>query len=678
MKTADVVVNNFRAGVMDRMGFGYEALSKINPRIICAFGSGFGQSGPLSHKGGQDILAQALTGVMARKPDQGLPTSVYATALADYSAGMHLVQGILLALMQREKTGVGQSLSVSLYDSMLAMQMQEAAMWLQRKRELNWGAFPLTGVFETTDGAVVIVGAFKANPLQDICRALGLPDLSADPNYATFAKQAENKAELHRLFRSKLSTDTTAHWLAKLEEQDLLCAPVQTLGEALAVGADRREQHGGVARRQRQRPQRAAEAGRLADHHGCRRLPAAPCAADPGRAWHGDPGRAGLRAGPHRRAAHGQGAVVTIRFDVKDHVARVTIDRPDRMNAIDEASEAELMRIWAAIEQDEQVRCVVLTGAGERAFCTGADMKQSGNKTGLEYWAAARPGGFGGLALRETLDVPVIARVNGHALGGGMEMVLGCDIVVAAENASFGLPEPRVGRLALDGGIAILPRRIPHVWAMGMLLTGRRVPAAEALRLRPGQRGRAAGRARRGGRSLDRRHPGLRAALGEGDQADGAPRRRALAAGGAEAAPAGPGRRPSVDRSGRGRTSLRREARAAVAGPLMTYVVTSTCIDVKDGICQKVCPVECIYEGGRMMYIQPDECINCGICVSVCPVQAIYEDVDVPAAEQPFVATNTEFFGDGVTGWGAPGGVTPSYVSKLDTPLVRDFPVRKP
>jgi crotonobetainyl-CoA hydratase len=173
---------------------------------------------------------------------------------------------------------------------------------------------------------------------------------------------------------------------------------------------------------------------------------------------------------------------VSIRFTVEDHVARVTIDRPDRMNAIDEVAEAELVRIWTAIERDDSVRCVVLTGAGERAFCTGADMKQSGNKTGLEYWAAARPGGFGGLALRETLDVPVIARVNGHALGGGMEMVLGCDIVVAAEKATFGLPEPRVGRLALDGGIAILPRRIPHVWAMGMLLTGRRVSAAEALR----------------------------------------------------------------------------------------------------------------------------------------------------------------------------------------------------
>ena len=124
----------------------------------------------------------------------------------------------------------------------------------------------------------------------------------------------------------------------------------------------------------------------------------------------------------------------------------------------------------------------MLTGAGERAFCTGADMKGGSGSSGLEYWAAPRPGGFGGIALRDTLDVPVIARVNGHALGGGMEMVLGCDIVVASANATFGLPEPRVGRLALDGGIALLPRRIPHVWAMGMLLTGRRIGAAEALR----------------------------------------------------------------------------------------------------------------------------------------------------------------------------------------------------
>ncbi|MGD0722221.1 MAG: enoyl-CoA hydratase-related protein [Roseiarcus sp.] len=173
---------------------------------------------------------------------------------------------------------------------------------------------------------------------------------------------------------------------------------------------------------------------------------------------------------------------MSVDFTVEEHVARVTIDRPDRLNAVDQPTEAELIRIWEAIERDREIRVVVLTGAGERAFCTGADMKGGSGSSGLDYWAAARPGGFGGIALRDTLDVPVIARVNGHALGGGLEMMLGCDIVVAAANATFGLPEPRLGRLALDGGIALLTRRIPHVWAMGMLLTGRRIGADEALR----------------------------------------------------------------------------------------------------------------------------------------------------------------------------------------------------
>lgn len=171
---------------------------------------------------------------------------------------------------------------------------------------------------------------------------------------------------------------------------------------------------------------------------------------------------------------------MSVVFTVENHVARVTIDRPERMNAVDLATEAELVRTWEAIEKDRSVRVVVLTGAGDRAFCTGADMKGTGGLSGLEYWAAERKGGFGGIALRNTLDVPVIARVNGHALGGGMEMVLGCDIVIASEKATFGLPEPRVGRLALDGGIALLARRVPHVHAMGMLLTGRRIDAAMA------------------------------------------------------------------------------------------------------------------------------------------------------------------------------------------------------
>jgi enoyl-CoA hydratase/carnithine racemase len=179
-------------------------------------------------------------------------------------------------------------------------------------------------------------------------------------------------------------------------------------------------------------------------------------------------------------------AVNGVELAIDGHVATVTLARPEVMNAVDAATEARLQAIWRELEHNRDVRVIVLTGAGERAFCAGADMKfPPGHRplTGLEYWAAPRPGGFGGIALRETLNIPVIARVNGFALGGGFEMVLGCDIVVACEEASFGLPEALVGRLPLDGGMTLLARQIPFRKAMGMMLTGKRIKAAEALDL---------------------------------------------------------------------------------------------------------------------------------------------------------------------------------------------------
>ena len=233
VETADIVVNNFRPGVMERMGFGYDDLRRINPRIIYAVGTGFGLEGPYVHKGGQDVLAQAMSGAMHRRADPELPLSIYPTTLADYSAGMHMVQGILLALLHRERTGEGQQIAVSLYNSMLAMQMQEAAMWMMRGRKLNWAAMPLSGVFETTDGAIVMVGAFKENPLRDICRALGIDDLSADARYATLEQQKAHRAELQAIFRDRFARDATAHWLERLGGVDILCAPVKTLEDAL-------------------------------------------------------------------------------------------------------------------------------------------------------------------------------------------------------------------------------------------------------------------------------------------------------------------------------------------------------------------------------------------------------------------------------------------------------------
>jgi enoyl-CoA hydratase/carnithine racemase len=170
---------------------------------------------------------------------------------------------------------------------------------------------------------------------------------------------------------------------------------------------------------------------------------------------------------------------MNVRFERRNNVAWVTLDRPERLNAVGQAMADELEKIWLQVEADASIRAVVITGAGERAFCAGADVKESG-EAGLEYWMRPWNGGFGGLALRSTLDIPVIARVNGLAFGGGFEIILGCDIVVAVEEAQFGLTEPRLGLLPLDGGMIQLQRQIPYKLAMGILLSGRRLSASYA------------------------------------------------------------------------------------------------------------------------------------------------------------------------------------------------------
>ncbi len=170
---------------------------------------------------------------------------------------------------------------------------------------------------------------------------------------------------------------------------------------------------------------------------------------------------------------------MSVDFEVSGPVGRITIDRQDRMNALDSAARRRLEGILDEVEQNPEIRVVVLTGAGEKAFCAGADLKEDNGQTGLEYWANYP---MRGMSLRPTLTTPVIARVNGLALGGGLELVLGCDIVIAAETARFALPEAKVGRLPLDGGMSLLPRLIPRNVANAMMMTGRMMPADEMVR----------------------------------------------------------------------------------------------------------------------------------------------------------------------------------------------------
>jgi len=144
------------------------------------------------------------------------------------------VQAVLLALLAREKTGQGQLVHVSLLDGMLAMQLQEASAWLNLGQRLNWGAFPLSGTFPTLDGSVVMVGAFKPNPLQEICRGLGIEDLSADPRYATHDAQVAHRDELQARWRQEFGKRTTKQVVEALESVDILCAPVNDIAAALA------------------------------------------------------------------------------------------------------------------------------------------------------------------------------------------------------------------------------------------------------------------------------------------------------------------------------------------------------------------------------------------------------------------------------------------------------------
>ena len=141
-------------------------------------------------------------------------------------------------------------------------------------------------------------------------------------------------------------------------------------------------------------------------------------------------------------------------YEKDGHVATITIDRPERMNAVHPPAAEELSQIWDDTLADDDVWVVVLTGAGEKAFSAGNDLKYT-----AEYGFPKKrvKGGFGGLTDRTDIWKPTIAAVNGFALGGGFEMALSCDIIVAAEHARLGLPEPRVGLAAAAGGVHRLP-----------------------------------------------------------------------------------------------------------------------------------------------------------------------------------------------------------------------------
>ena len=172
-------------------------------------------------------------------------------------------------------------------------------------------------------------------------------------------------------------------------------------------------------------------------------------------------------------------------FEKSGALARVTINRPERLNACDFETYRLLGEAWREVDRDPDLRVAILTGAGERAFCAGSDIKSDYVDSGSGRRAAEGRRDDGAERLPGLVDVrkPVIVAINGHANGGGLEQALACDIRVAAEHAQFGLGEVRLGWLPGGGGTQRLPRILPLGRALEMLYTGNRIDAAEALRL---------------------------------------------------------------------------------------------------------------------------------------------------------------------------------------------------
>lgn len=170
-----------------------------------------------------------------------------------------------------------------------------------------------------------------------------------------------------------------------------------------------------------------------------------------------------------------------INYDKKGRIAYVTINRPERLNALHPPANQELYHAFSDFRDDPDVWVAIVTGTGERAFSAGNDLKYT-----AEHGRRDRSldiARFGGITSNFECWKPIIAAVNGFALGGGFELALACDIIIAADHAEVGLPEPRVGLVAGAGGVHRLPRHIPLKIAMGMLLTARRIPILEAQKL---------------------------------------------------------------------------------------------------------------------------------------------------------------------------------------------------
>jgi formyl-CoA transferase len=237
-RDCDVVAHNFRPGVMEKLGLGYEAFREVNPRIVYASASAFGTKGRLGWKPGNDILAQAMSGLMSTTGEDAtpLPTGI---AVADHIGAVTLALGIVAALLARERTGVGQQVECSLLGSLLAAQSWELTHHLltgELPAKAGRGHAHLPHVwytYRTADGFMAIGGVYP-DRWPGFCHAIGRADLATDERFAGLGGRLRGRDELNRLLEEHFSARPTVDWLERLEAADFFCAPVYDYAQVAA------------------------------------------------------------------------------------------------------------------------------------------------------------------------------------------------------------------------------------------------------------------------------------------------------------------------------------------------------------------------------------------------------------------------------------------------------------
>ncbi len=235
---ADVLVENMRPPVKARLGFDWETVHARNPRLVYGSISGFGQDGPYAERGGVDQIAQGMGGLMSVTGLPGTEPTRVGIPVSDLSAGLYLAVGILVALHDRERTGVGRWVQTSLVEAMVAMMDFQAARWtIDGDVPVQEGNHHPTlvpmGCFASADGYVNIAGP-AGRLLRAFCDAIGLPDLPDDPRFSSAGRRSRHRDELNDLVAARLRTRTTAEWVEILNAAGVPCGPVYAMDEVFA------------------------------------------------------------------------------------------------------------------------------------------------------------------------------------------------------------------------------------------------------------------------------------------------------------------------------------------------------------------------------------------------------------------------------------------------------------